>query len=369
MGEQVAERGWCGATCRRRAALTAINAVTTARSCRGCHVPAPRRRSGADVLPPAIAKSTAQTATLGEPEAVFSRSRVVVAPATACLRPGRARTVAFSSVLPTVPATALVCGARPMLIPSHDGRRRSAPKRAAVRAMRPFPRVLVLSGHRNTSRQYRHGTADAGHGGAVHEYRRCSQCLLVGRRRAARIRTTWPRPRTDTPGSGAGRATGVVHRRACRDDPAPTSCHGPDAPRVRRQGAYPHRVTPTSGGRRRHPVESAWTRATGSDAVCGLPDPAFSRRTCARQADALRGHDRCPKPSHPRPVRGACRRGGAGGTWSIARLALEGRQRPARITAEARRPVGRALLLASGGGWSVGDGTSAQCHRRPPSRG
>ncbi|MGY0612095.1 calcineurin-like phosphoesterase C-terminal domain-containing protein [Luteimonas sp. A501] len=155
--------------------------------------------------------------------------------------------------LPSVPKDRLlVLGVHiPLFDTAAPGRAetfRSADRERLFALLRPFPKLLVLSGHRHTQRHHRHGVAEGWHGSTpLHEFNvgAASGAFWSGAPDAEGIPDA-----TMADGTPNGHALLEVDAdggyrlswhpaRLAADDPARTQAMHLHAPRVLRQGAYP----------------------------------------------------------------------------------------------------------------------------------
>ncbi|MEN1960120.1 calcineurin-like phosphoesterase family protein [Luteimonas sp. MJ246] len=196
---------------------------------------------------------------------------------------------------------------------------RSADRERLFALLQPFPKVLVLSGHRHTQRHHRHGVAEGWHGATpLHEFNvgAASGAFWSGAPDAEGIPDA-----TMADGTPNGHALLEVDAdggyrlswhpaRIPAGDPARTEAMHLHAPRVLRQGAYPawavyaNVYMGEADTRVEYRVDSGEWRAMSR---VERPDPwLMAENVRDDAAPALRGHDRSPEAEPSRHLwRGA----------------------------------------------------------------
>ncbi|MEN1928480.1 calcineurin-like phosphoesterase C-terminal domain-containing protein [Luteimonas sp. MJ250] len=215
--------------------------------------------------------------------------------------------------LPTVPKDRLlVLGVHiPLFDTAAPGRAetfRSADRERLFVLLQPFPKLLVLSGHRHTQRHHRHGAADGWHGTTpLHEFNvgAASGAFWSGAPDAEGIPdatmadgTPNGHARLEVDADGGYRLSWHPARLPA-DDPARTQAMHLHAPRVLRQGAYPawavyaNVYMGEADTRVEYRVdEGEWHAMARAE----RPDPwLLAENARDDAAPALRGHDRSPE--------------------------------------------------------------------------
>ena len=196
---------------------------------------------------------------------------------------------------------------------------RSADRERLFALLREFPKLLVLSGHRHTQRQHRHGVADGWHGAApLHEYNvgAASGAFWSGAPDADGVPDATMADGTPNGharlhvSDGGGYRLSWHPARLPADDSAVTAAMSLHAPKVLRRGAYPawavyaNVYMGEAGTRVEYRVDDGdWRAMTRVD----QPDPRLLAENARDDAaDRLRGYDRSPEavPS-PHVWRGA----------------------------------------------------------------
>ncbi|MEN1957861.1 calcineurin-like phosphoesterase C-terminal domain-containing protein [Luteimonas changyuni] len=215
--------------------------------------------------------------------------------------------------LPTVPKDRLlVLGVHiPLFDTAAPGRAetfRSADRERLFVLLQPFPKLLVLSGHRHTQRHHRHGAADGWHGTTpLHEFNvgAASGAFWSGAPDAEGIPdatmadgTPNGHARLEVDADGGYRLSWHPARLPA-DDPARTQAMHLHAPRVLRQGAYPawavyaNVYMGEADTRVEYRVDEGEWHAM---ARVERPDPWLVAENARDDAaPALRGHDRSPE--------------------------------------------------------------------------
>ncbi|MEN1971254.1 calcineurin-like phosphoesterase C-terminal domain-containing protein [Luteimonas sp. MJ204] len=215
--------------------------------------------------------------------------------------------------LPTVPKDRLlVLGVHiPLFDTAARGRAetfRSADRERLFALLQPFPKLLVLSGHRHTQRHHRHGAADGWHGTTpLHEFNvgAASGAFWSGAPDAEGIPdatmadgTPNGHARLEVDADGGYRLSWHPARLPA-NDPARTQTMHLHAPRVLRQGAYPawavyaNVYMGEADTRVEYRVDEGEWRAM---ARVERPDPWLMAENARDDAaPALRGHDRSPE--------------------------------------------------------------------------